>query len=119
MDRRSLGKFGEQIAADYLKNQGYEILSKNFRTRYGEIDIVARDNRTLVFVEVKSRGSVKFGTPEESIFRDKQNKLRLMVAYFLLKNKLQHEPHRIDAIGIIFKDNKAKLRHHKNVVGSS
>lgn len=116
MDRQSLGKLGEQIAVDYLKNQAYEIISKNFRTRYGEIDIIARDGRTLVFVEVKSRGSVKFGTPEESIVRDKQNKLRLMSAYFLSKNKLQHEAHRIDAIGIIFEDNKANLRHHKNII---
>lgn len=117
MDRQSLGQFGEQIAADYLKNQGYEIISKNFRTRYGEIDIVVRDGRTLVFIEVKSRSSVKFGTPEESITRDKQNKLRLMSAYFLSKNKLQHESHRLDVIGIIFEGSKARLRHQKNVIG--
>lgn len=117
MDRQTFGKLGERIAADYLRNRGYEIIGKNFRTRYGEIDIIARHGRTLVFIEVKSRSSVKFGTPEESITLDKRNKLRLMSAYFLSKNKLQHEPHRIDAIGIIFEGSKARLRHHKNVVG--
>lgn len=116
MDRQSLGKLGEQVAATYLKNQGYEILGKNFRTRYGEIDIIARLSRTLVFVEVRSRGSVRFGTPEESVIYDKQNKLRLTSAYFLSKNKLQHESYRIDVIGIIFEGTKARLRHHKNVI---
>lgn len=118
MDKHGLGKLGEQIAVDYLQNHNYEIIGRNFRTRYGEIDIVARDGRTLVFIEVKSRSSVKFGTPEESITHDKRNKLRLMSAYFLSKNKLQHQSHRLDVIGIIFEGSKARLRHHMNVIGS-
>ncbi len=116
MDRQTSGKIGERIAADYLKNHGYEIISRNFRTRYGEIDIIARHKNTLVFIEVRSRGGDRFGTPTESITRDKQNKLRLMSAYFLLKNKLQRQAHRIDVVAIIFDQGKARLRHLMNVI---
>lgn len=63
----TLGKKGEEIAARFLQKQGYRILERNFKKRYGEIDIVAQDQDTLVFVEVKTRFSHEFGPPEESV----------------------------------------------------
>lgn len=119
MDRLGIGARGEQIATDFLKRNGYDIVARNFRTRYGEIDIVAKEKSTIVFVEVKTRSTVHFGTPEEAITRDKQGKLRLMVEYFLSKSNAPHENYRIDSIGIIMEDGKAKLKHMKNVVGGT
>ena len=62
----SVGKFGEDLALIYLKRQGYKIIERNFRIRGGEIDIIAQDNNTLVYIEVKTRTSHAFGLPEES-----------------------------------------------------
>ena len=73
--RKKLGAFGERIAGDYLKRQGYEILETNFRCSVGEIDIVARHGDYLVFVEVRTKRNLEFGTPEESITSAKKKKL--------------------------------------------
>lgn len=119
VDRARVGKWGEELAEHFLANKGYLIITKNFRTRFGEIDIVCRDGNTLVFVEVKTRSNEKFGTPEESVTRDKQDKLRLAAEYFLLIKKLRSAPWRIDTIGIKIDEDgrKAKINHIKNAVG--
>ncbi len=67
MRRKPLGKLGEKLALKQLKNNDYQILERNFRSRYGEIDIIAQEGDVLVFVEVKTRTSRKFGPPEEAI----------------------------------------------------
>ena len=67
MDRKGTGVQGEQAAQDYLKKKGYRIVETNFRTRYSEIDIVARKKDTIIFVEVRTKTSRKFGSPEESV----------------------------------------------------
>lgn len=69
------GKRGENLACRFLKGKGYRIIKKNFRTRFGEIDIVADDNGTVCFVEVKARSYTSFGLPEEFVDRRKQKKL--------------------------------------------
>lgn len=75
---KELGKAGEERAALYLKRQcGYRILQRNYRTRLGEIDIIARDCDTIVFVEVKTRRSLCYGYPAEAVAQHKQFKLRL------------------------------------------
>lgn len=120
MDRDRVGKWGEELASKFLANKGYLILTKNFRTKFGEIDIVCRDGNTLVFVEVKTRSGTKFGAPEESVTRDKQEKLRLAAEYFLLTKKPRGAPWRIDMIGIKIDEDsrKAKINHIKNAVGA-
>ncbi len=70
--RQRLGKWGETIAEAFLRGKGLSLLAKNVRTRYGEIDLLMKDGVTIVFVEVKTRTSLDFGTPEESITRQKQ-----------------------------------------------
>ncbi|CAG0930904.1 partial hypothetical protein, partial [Planctomycetaceae bacterium] len=67
MNKLAIGKQGEDEAAAFLEGKGYAVLERNYRCRYGEIDIVARDGRTVVFVEVKTRGSDRFGTPTASV----------------------------------------------------
>ncbi len=83
------GKEGEDIAEQYLLKQGYRILVRNYRTKVGEIDIVAREGNALVFVEVKARSGVRFGLPQDAVDLRKQAKLsRLAMAYLRHKNVL-------------------------------
>lgn len=95
------GKNGEDIACTYLKKQGYKILERNFRTRNGEIDIIALDNNTLVFIEVKTRSTFQFGTPSESITSWKLKALqRTAVFYSSIHTSLPSQL-RLDLISIM------------------
>ena len=84
---REIGVIGEDIAAGILKERGYIILERNFRCRYGEIDVIARIEDTVIFVEVKTRRNRRCGFPEESVDYRKQKKLRLLAEYYLAKNR--------------------------------
>ena len=81
--RRALGRRGEDLAAEHLAGLGFEILGRNVRTRYGELDIVAREGQTLVFVEVRSRRNDRLGSPEESVDARKQAKLVALAEAYL------------------------------------
>lgn len=87
MNRRELGQWGEEIAASYLVKKGLKIVERNVQIRSGEIDIVALDRQTLVFVEVKTRRQTKYGLPFESVTRKKQQKLRELALYYLQMHK--------------------------------
>lgn len=76
MNNQKTGKYGEEIAADYLRKKGFAILERNWRFRYWEVDIIASYNGFLHFVEVKTRMSIRYGRPEESITRDKMRSLK-------------------------------------------
>jgi putative endonuclease len=93
---------GESLAVDYLQRQGYEILSRNWRhPPLGEIDIVARDGDCLAFVEVKTRRSRTFGTPEEAIIPSKRNRLLLLAqAYLSEEIGTQDVCWRVDAVAV-------------------
>jgi putative endonuclease len=116
MEKKDLGKKGEEIAEKYLKKCGYKILEKNYRCgRLGEIDIVAFDKKTLVFVEVKTRKTPDFGIPEEAVDFRKQNKIKLLADYYLIKNKLENLDVRFDVVSIFLeKDNSFKISLLKN-----
>ena len=73
--KQSLGRWGEEVAAQYLMSLGYEILERNVRTEYGELDLVTRQGAQLIFVEVKARSSADFGEPEEAVTPAKQQHL--------------------------------------------
>ena len=79
-----LGVQGEIIAAEFLKKKKYIILEKNYTTKIGEVDIIAKDNDVIVFVEVKERGTKRFGLPREAVTLYKQNKIRLVASQYLL-----------------------------------
>jgi putative endonuclease len=104
--RRALGALGERLAADHLRRAGYRIVDRNFRTRYGELDIVAAGEKFLVFCEVKTRVRGGAGGPGalESIGHDKRRRLRAMAAQWLVERRpaLDHAPPelRFDAIGV-------------------
>jgi len=107
--KKELGKEGEDIAVRFLKKNKYKILEKNFRTPLGEIDIIARDGDTLVFVEVKTRENPLFGEPFESVNYHKKRKL-IKVASLYLKRLRDIPPCRFDVISITFKDNTPHIQ---------
>jgi len=94
------GKRGEELAASYLKAAGYRILERNFRCSFGEIDIVAEEGQTLVFVEVKSRRSGSFGDPQLAVGYQKQKKISKLSLFYLEKRRLCHRQARFDVVAI-------------------
>lgn len=96
----NIGSFGEQIASDFLRKKGYTILEKNFKKRYGEIDIVALDNDVLVFIEVKTRTSNQFGSPLEAITPWKLQVVIRSAQYYKLTHKNLPDLMRIDAVSV-------------------
>ena len=100
LDNKKLGKKGERLAEKLLERQGYEILERNFHTRFGEIDIVAIDDDTLTFVEVKTRSGEKFGKPEEAVGQRKIQAITKAGQYFRLIRKDLPEAERIDLVVI-------------------
>lgn len=101
---------GEAIACEYLRKQGYQIIGRNFRIRNGEIDIIAiedskiTEEKTLVFIEVKTRRSSEFGTPLEAISYWKIKNLVKTAEYYKVTHPHLPEHMRIDAVGIILKE---------------
>ncbi len=82
MKRRDTGIRGEKLAKDFLKKRGYRILETNYRCPEGEIDIIARHKDSLVFIEVRTKTSLEFGSPEESITLTKKERLRTIASYY-------------------------------------
>lgn len=95
-----LGRSGEGLAADYLRKHGYQLIELNARNHLGEIDIVARDGQTLVFVEVKTRLSPEYGNPKHAITRQKQNRLTRVALAYLKKAGQLHSRARFDVVSI-------------------
>jgi len=113
----TLGKLGEDLATEHLKSVGYQIITRNYKATLGEIDIIARDGETLVFVEVKTKHSNSFGRPEEMVTKNKQSKLKNLVKDFLSKNNHQG-PIRIDVVAVNVNNprNRAALKHFDDLV---
>jgi putative endonuclease len=117
MSKISFGKTGEELARDFLEHQGYEIVDANFRTRFGEIDIIARHGSIWVFVEVKARRGVSFGLPEEAVTFRKQNKIIRMALWYLKEKHLENVSWRIDVVSIIMPvGREPKIKLIKNAV---
>lgn len=122
MEKPQIGKTGEQVAANYLKNKGYSIIEMNFKNdsgrRIGEIDIIAKDGDELVFVEVKTRGSKYQNTlPEENISYEKLRKLAKIAQIYLRRRRLEDSPHRFDAVSVWLDlaSRMAKIKHIPNI----
>jgi putative endonuclease len=99
-DRMRTGKKGEDIAVAYLKREGYEILERNYRCFFGEVDIVAKDENTIVFVEVKSRRSERFGDPQLAVGMEKQRKLSRISLKYLEERHLYPCNARFDVVAV-------------------
>lgn len=109
--RIKLGSQGEDIAAKYLQERGYKILQRNFRSRYGEIDIICIREQTVVFVEVKTRTNTSFGSPEESITKTKQQHIHTVALNFLTTYPYPFKEIRFDVIGILMDGREPRLNH--------
>ena len=94
------GQKSEELAAGYLKKQGYEILQRNYRTRLGEIDIIARDDQTIVFVEVKARRTERAGSVKASITKTKKMKITRLAQYYLKQSGGYNRKARFDVVMI-------------------
>ena len=99
-----MGHAGEAAALEHLKGQGFRILAKDWRSRLGQIDIVAEDGETLVLVEVKARRGASFGLPEEAVDARKQRKLRMLLETYRAQNHRRQQPCRIDVLGLLLDD---------------
>lgn len=112
-----IAREGEDIAVKYLQNLGFKIIDRNFRGRNTELDIIAVHNNTLVFVEVKTRTSDKFGTPFEQIAYWKLKSLIKAAQFYKLTHKNLPEAMRLDAISVQYNANGPRVEHLKNISG--
>ena len=112
--RQQFGKKSEDLAVWYLKKNGYKILEQNYRTRLGEIDIIARDKKTLVFVEVKSRRSIRYGSPKWSVTHQKQRKISMVALQYLKKTRQTDTAARFDVVAVISNRDEPQIEVVKN-----
>lgn len=105
-----VGQRYEQMASEYLRELGYEILEQNYRCRQGEVDIIAADGDCIVFCEVKYRKNLHCGYPEEAVTLEKQRKISKAAIYYLYRKNMTEQACRFDVIGIM----KDKICHYKN-----
>jgi putative endonuclease len=120
-DTKQLGQWGEKTAEDYLVNKGYMILSRNYRTAIGELDIITRKNGVLVFIEVKTRDAINADhfLPEESVNRHKQSKLKKLGEIYINSHKYKDgQEWQIDVISVILDKStqKVTVNHIENAV---
>ena len=111
-----IGKIGEKLAAGYLKKQGYEIITTNFYTKGGEIDIIAKEDNEIVFVEVKTRSNGSFGKPVEAVNYFKQKHLYKTAKYYMYKTCHELNYIRFDVIEVYIKYGKIKINHIKQIL---
>jgi putative endonuclease len=108
------GKAAEREAVEFLKTKGYEILKLNYKTRLGEIDIIAKDKDTVCFVEVKARRFLSLGQPSEAVSFKKQGHIAKAAVYYLKINNLLESPARFDVLSILYRDNRGEFSLIKN-----
>lgn len=115
----STGILGENLAVKFLTSHGYKIIERNFKKRYGDIDIVALDDETLVFVEVKTRKSDEYGPGEDTITPYKMRSLVKSSQYYCYKKEIEDKPMRIDLVCVEMTDDLKvqKIEVYKNITG--
>ena len=99
-NKRLVGKLGEDKACEFLINKGYTIIERNFRCKLGEIDIIAKKNKELIFLEVKTRRSFQYGMPSEAVNKIKKQHICEVAKFYILKNKISNKIIRFDVIEI-------------------
>ena len=110
-----MGAFGEAAAAEYLRKKRYEILSMNYRCRLGELDIIARQKETFVFVEVKLRREGGYAAAAEAVTPVKQRRLEIAAETWLAENKLEDVPCRFDVIEVYLEKNGGRLKSIRQI----
>ena len=112
-DHYQLGKRGEQVACDFLETKGFKILSRNYRFKKAEIDIIAQIDESLVVVEVKTRSSIFFGNPQDFINKKKIKLLVQAINKYVYENNIDLEI-RFDIVAVVFEKNNFSIEHIKN-----
>jgi len=110
------GRTGEELASKYLESLGYKIICNNFRCTQGEIDVIAQDRDELVFIEVKTRSSIKFGEAKEAVNQRKQKHIVNAAKYYLYKTRQEGVNIRIDVMEVYLFGKKVKINHIKQAV---
>lgn len=121
-DTKKLGIFAEGVARRFLIKHGYEILAANYRRSFGELDIIARKNGVISFVEVKANKRYYEGfEPELRVNPRKQNKLIKLATAYMLNNRLPESPWQIDIVSVVFdfENKKARIKHFKNAISDN
>ena len=114
--KRKIGDIGEIVAIKYLQNNSYEIIETNFQIKWWEIDIIVKDGEQVVFIEVKYRRWLMFGTPEEALTRTKKKNLLYAIKIYCFKNKINIDSVRVDFLAIThWEDSNPKIKHYKNI----
>lgn len=111
---KKIGTFGEMIVITYLENSNYKILSQNYCTKFGEIDIIAKDKDEYVFIEVKTRSSSEFGRPVEAVDKHKEKHIKKSSQIYIYLNNLENQYIRYDIIEVYFDKSKYYINHLKN-----
>ena len=120
MPVQTLGQLGETLAKNYLETYKLQIISTNYHSPYGEIDIIAKEGECFVFVEVKARSNVKRGTPLEAVTPRKRERILLTAQHWLSTHLMgKEEPHlRFDVLSIVMgSDGLSTITHHKSIFG--
>ncbi|KKS77319.1 MAG: hypothetical protein UV74_C0013G0589 [Candidatus Woesebacteria bacterium GW2011_GWB1_43_14] len=117
---KSTGRLGEDLAEKFLRRKGYRVISRNFSTRYGELDLIGTKDGRLVFIEVKTKIGDRFGQPEEMINRKKVSQIMRIAQSFILRNKeiaSKYPLHQVDAVCIVLGDDNSLVRldHYENI----
>ena len=113
--KKQFGDRGEDIAADFLSNNNFKIIERNYRYGHGEIDIIAKDGEILVFIEVKTRKNLEFGPPELAITKSKQSQIRKISEAYLIDKNITDMDCRIDVVAILMEKNlPPKITHIEN-----
>jgi putative endonuclease len=112
--RQAFGKAGEDLAVRYLRKKGYKVLERNYTCPLGEIDIVARDKKTIVFVEVKTRRSISYGNARFAITPHKQRKISMTALYYLKCNRRMDRDARFDVVTVYYTRDMQEIDLIKN-----
>jgi putative endonuclease len=112
--RQELGKSGEDLACEELTRRGYAILARRYRRRGGELDIIARDGQTVVFVEVKTREGCEFGVGAESVTALKRRRMAAVALDYLARNRLTESPCRFDVVSIDMAEGGPRIELYQN-----
>jgi putative endonuclease len=112
--RQEFARSGEQAAVGFLRANGYKIIARNYKNKFGEIDIIAREKDTWVFVEVKARRSESFGPPEAAVDKFKQGQISRAALMFLKENKLLEEKARFDVVSLRYTGQLPRINLIKN-----
>jgi putative endonuclease len=110
-----IGRRGEFVAVEHLQSQGMVIVKRNWRCSVGEIDVIAKDGDVLVFCEVKTRSSVRFGHPLEAVTAAKLDRIRRLARHYLHEHDIRRTPVRIDVIGVLDPLGSCRIHHVRDV----